>query len=144
MLQSHFDYSDWNVLDLFAGTGNISYEFISRGVKSITAVDEAPACVQFIGNTLKLLKASNGNAYKADVFKFIAQCKTQYDFIFADPPYGLPDTAKLPELVFAQNILKPNCWFVLEHENGVDYSQHAGFKEYRHYGKVGFSIFVNE
>jgi 16S rRNA (guanine966-N2)-methyltransferase len=141
MVHSHFDHSQWSVLDLFAGTGNITYEFISRGVKSITAVDIEPACTRFISETLKKLNAANGNIIKADVFNFLSQCKTQYDFIFADPPYAMPEASKLPELIFTNNLLKPGAWFVLEHERSIDYSQHLHFKEYRHYGKVGFSIF---
>lgn len=141
ILQSHFDFSQWNVLDLFAGTGNISYEFISRGIKSVTVVDEEPACTRFISETFKKLNASNGQIIKADVFKFLTQCKTQYDFIFADPPYNLPNATTLPGLIFSNNLLKSGSWFVLEHESGIDYAQYPNFKEYRHYGKVGFSIF---
>ena len=100
---------------LFAGTGNITYEFISRGVKSVTAVDAEQACTRFIAETLKVLKAPHGSVIKTDAFGFIKQCKVQYDFIFADPPYGMPDTATLPELIFTHNILKPGGWFVLEH-----------------------------
>jgi 16S rRNA (guanine(966)-N(2))-methyltransferase RsmD len=143
MLANRFDLEELHVLDLFSGTGSITYEFVSRGVKKITAVDDNANCVKFIISTLEKLHADNARVFKSDAFKFIATSKAKYDLIFADPPYDLADGPKVPAMVFEHGLLADNGWFVFEHSASIDYSASPYFVEMRHYGKVGFSIFQN-
>ena len=144
IINAHFDIPSLYVLDLFSGTGNITYEFLSREVNNITCVDKDNGCVRFINETLKKLGENTVPVIKADVFKFLEAGSHSYDFIFADPPYELDAAADLCKLIFEKNLLNKNGWFVLEHEWGKDYSQLAHFIETRHYGKVAFSVFKQD
>lgn len=130
------------MLDLFGGTGNHSYEFISRGCRDVTYVDKFPGCVTFVKKIADELEISSAlKVVKADVFKYISYCAEQYDYIFAGPPYGLPNLDQIPDLIFEHDLLHPGGWLVLEHNPHHSFKNHPRFREERSYGKTLFSIF---
>ncbi|RMG88840.1 MAG: hypothetical protein D6714_00015, partial [Bacteroidetes bacterium] len=130
------------VLDLFGGTGNHSYEFISRGCRDVTYVDKFYGCVAFVKKTAKALGIEDClKIVKADVFKFVQNTPETYDYIFAGPPYPLPNLDTIPDLIFDQKILRPDGWFVLEHNPNHDFSDHPRFVMARNYGTTIFSFF---
>lgn len=141
ILGNHIDYSGLNVLDLFAGTGNISYEFISRGCGTVTAVDTDFGCVRFIKQTAEKLKMSNLAVIKQDVFRFINMSKRKYDVIFADPPYKLDRFHDIYDMIIGNSMLAENGWMIIEHPKDVDFSGKPYFFEKRKYGSVNFSLF---
>lgn len=141
IIQNNFEVENLKVLDLFAGTGNISYEFVSRGCPNITCVDLNFQCIRFIQESLSLMKAPVAKVIKYDVFKFLKVCNETYDFIFADPPYDLEEGKMLPDLIFEKQLVNPGGWFVLEHSSDIHYKDHPNIKSERDYGKVAFSIF---
>lgn len=142
ILTNYFDFSEMKVLDLFGGTGNHSYEFISRGCRDVTYVDKFPACVAFVKKTAATLGIEDYiNIIKIDVFQFIKTSGSQYDYIFAGPPYGLPTLDSIPDRIFEQNLLKPEGWLVLEHNPNHDFKAHPNYWQERNYGKTIFSFF---
>ena len=132
-----------DVLDLFAGTGNISYEFASRNCRSITAVDINRNCTNFIHQTAFKLSFKNLYSIKADYKAFINNTHKTWDVIFADPPYNMEGIEEIPQLIFDNQLLNPDGFFILEHDKSVDFSKHAKFFDHRHYGKVNFTFFKN-
>ena len=142
ILLNHWDFAEMRVLDLFGGTGSHSYEFLSRGCRDVTYVDKFPACVAFARKTAAELEMNNFiRIVRADVFRFMAQPQAPYDYIFAGPPYPLPNIPEIPDLVFQYNLLKPGGWLVLEHNPNHDFSEHPRFWQVRNYGKTIFSFF---
>lgn len=145
ILDNYIYFEDVNVLDLFAGTGNISYEFGSRETKEIVSVDQDPFCVRFIKNTVQELQMENQiTAVQSDVFSFLNGHKKSYDLIFADPPYDLENIDKIYDGVMNNNILAPGGILIIEHPQGIDLSDKPYFKEMRRYGKVHFTFFDYE
>ncbi|MGB3776560.1 MAG: RsmD family RNA methyltransferase [Leeuwenhoekiella sp.] len=142
ILRNHFIYSQITVLDLFAGTGNISYEFASRGTSKIIAVDEHGGCTHFIEETAKNLDMPIISR-KADVYDYLKQNDDKYDIIFADPPYDfeVERFEHLVDLVFKNNLLTEKGMLVIEHGKNTDLSQHTTFFEIRNYGSSAFSFF---
>lgn len=143
ILQNNLAIDELKVLDLFGGTGCISYELASRGAPDITIVEKDNKMYDFIKKTSGELEFENFNVVKSDVFRFIETTIGQYDFIFAGPPYALTTIDELPIKIFEKNILKPGGWFVLEHTPRNDYKKFAHYKTERNYGTTIFSIFVN-
>ncbi len=142
ILHNHFDISALKVLDLFGGTGNHSYEFISRGCRDVTYVDKFPGCVAFVKKTAEQLDIESYlTIVRADVFRFMASAQQEYDYIFAGPPYPLPTIPDIPNLIFEYGLLRPGGWFVMEHNPNHDFKQHPHYLQERHYGKTIFSIF---
>lgn len=135
------DFEGVDMLDLFAGTGGIGLEFVSRGARSVTSVEMAHVQQNFIISACKELGVRNLSLIRGDVFKYVQACHVQYDFIYADPPYALEKLATLPDLIFEHGLLKPEGWFVLEHSKADDFSQHPHFVEHRKYGNVNFTFF---
>lgn len=143
ILVNHFEIHNCTVLDLFSGTGNMSYEFGSRGAKDITVVDKDRNCIKFI-RKMNFELDYDLNIIKSDVLKFLATKTKTYDLIFADPPYGYQDTHRIHEFVFTNGLLKENGWLILEHSKREDFSMLNGFLEQRVCGNVNFSIFTKE
>ena len=126
--------------DLFGGTGSISYELASRGCTNITLVELDKRSIEFVKQTTQRLNMPI-ISLKTDVFKFIATTKTQYNLIFADPPYALPALPTLPNLIFEHQLLKPDGWLILEHSANQNFDNHPNFIQKRNYGETAFSIF---
>lgn len=142
ILSNRIDFDSVSVLDLFAGSGSHSYEFVSRGCADVTSVDKFPACVTFISRTaVELGIADKIKIVKADVFRFIKAAGRRYDYIFADPPFDLPALKTIPDLIFESAILAEGGLFVLEHDARNDFSSHIRLTEDRKYGTTIFSFF---
>ena len=142
ILQHQLDLDNLKTLDLFGGTGSISYELASRGVRDLTIIEKDPAMYEFIRKTSSTLQLENFKVIKTDVFKFIQQCDDKFDLIFAGPPYALTRIDDLPKLIFEKQMLNTNGWFVLEHTPKNDYKTFPYYKSERNYGTTVFSIFV--
>ncbi len=143
ILQHSIDFYEMNLLDLFAGTGNISYEFASRGCSSILAVDKHPACVDFIKETSKKLNFQI-DVVRADVFKYLESAYEKYDLIFADPPYDLNRIPEIAERVLKNNLLKEEGMLIIEHASVQQLNHVPGFVEDRKYGYSTFSFFSSK
>ena len=141
VLTGYLDLEDSRALDLFAGTGSISLEFLSRGCAQVVSVEKDRDHHAFIKQCVSRLGTDRSVVIRGDVFKFLATCKQQFDIIFADPPYALPQLHELPEQVLGKDLLSEGGVFVLEHGKGDDFSSHPRFVEHRTYGSVNFSIF---
>jgi 16S rRNA (guanine966-N2)-methyltransferase len=140
-LNFRIDFEGIYVLDLFAGTGNISYEFISRGAEKVIAVDENVGCARFIKRTFELLKATGSEVLQKEARSAIAKMHLKFDVVFADPPYDYADHETVIRDVFEHGILKEDGWLIMEHPVTFDGSALPGFVETRHYGKVYFSYY---
>jgi len=134
-------YDEIKVLDLFAGTGGISYEFISRGAQSVTSVENNLIHFKFITSVKKELEMNNLYPLKTDVFKFLSFNTESYSIIFADPPFDMEHSDGIPDLIFEGNHLEKDGVFILEHSDKKDFSENPHFSEVRKYGKVHFSFF---
>ena len=143
IIQNNLDIEELKVLDLFGGTGCISYELASRGAPDITIVEKDTQMYNFIKKTSAMLEFNNFKINQTDVFRFIDTTTEQYDFIFAGPPYALATIDDLPVKIFEKQLLKPKGWFVLEHTPRNDYKKFAHYKTERNYGTTVFSIFIN-
>lgn len=144
VLQNTIEFENKRVLDLFSGTGSISYEFASRGSTDVTAVEINPSHIQFIKEVCEKLNEKNIRIVKSNVFVFAARIKEKFDIIFADPPYDHPKFDQVVDLVFNNSLLNPGGIFILEHSSSFDYSKHKMFKDLRRYGSVHFSIFYSQ
>ena len=141
ILINRIDFSNTNLLELFAGTGNIGYEFASRGCTNITSVDVNFQCIQFIKQMNRELKLNN-RIIRTDAIRFLKQIKEPYTFIFADPPYQMLSITSIPNIIFEKNLLTKGGTLIIEHEKKLDFSDHSNFQEKRNYGRVNFSFFV--
>lgn len=144
ILQNQLDFEELKTLDLFGGTGSISYELASRGASDLTIIEKDQQMFSFIKKTAETLQLENFKVVKSDVFRFIQQCHEKFDFIFAGPPYALQNIDDLPKLIFEKKLLNEDGWFILEHTPRNNYENFAHFKSARNYGTTIFSIFVNE
>ncbi|MFN4315978.1 MAG: RsmD family RNA methyltransferase [Chitinophagaceae bacterium] len=141
VLQHKLDIPTLRTLDLFGGTGSISYELASRGAEDLTIVEKDNAMFTFIKKTAEELRITGLKPVKMDVFRFLEQCTEKFDFIFAGPPYALTHIDDLPRLVFEKDLLNPGGWFVLEHTPRNDYKQFLNYKQEKNYGTTIFSLF---
>ncbi len=141
ILQNRIDFENVKVLDLFSGTGSISFEFASRGCRDITSVELNFHHHHFIKEVIEKIGEKNIRAVKANVFRFIEQTNQSYDLIFADPPFDLPQFKEVPRKVLSGNILHSTGIFILEHSKAYDFSDYPEWKEFRIYGNVHFSFF---
>ena len=142
VIENNLVIEELKTLDLFGGTGSISYEMASRGAKDLTIVEKDEKMFAFIKKTSEDLKLENFKVIKTDVFRFINQCTEKYDFIFAGPPYALSNIDELPKLIFEKNLLNTKGWFVLEHTPRNDYKSFPYYTAERNYGTTVFSIFI--
>jgi 16S rRNA (guanine(966)-N(2))-methyltransferase RsmD len=142
VIQNRIDIEGMKTLDLFGGTGAISYELASRGAEELTIVEKDPQMYEFIKKTSETLKLENFHLLRSDVFKFIETCNQQFDFIFAGPPYALATIDQLPLKIFEKGLLKKDGWFVLEHTPRNDYKKFDHYSFEKNYGTTIFSIFI--
>ncbi|GAA4808816.1 16S rRNA (guanine(966)-N(2))-methyltransferase RsmD [Litoribaculum gwangyangense] len=142
IINNLYYFDDISVLDLFAGTGNISYEFASRGTNNITCVDQDFGCIKFINQTAEAFYMPI-QTIKIDVFKFLEKSTLQVNIIFADPPYNFSDVqfAKIPELIFQNNLLLEDGILIVEHSKHTDLSSLINFSYSKSYGGSVFSFF---
>lgn len=138
-------YIDWDeqpsALDLFAGTGSITLELLSRGCSQVISVEKDHMHYKFIKGIIDYLQDLNAVPVRGDVFKYLSQCRGRFDIIFADPPYVLKEIPELPDMILERGLLNPEGVFVLEHGRDNDFSLHPRFVEHRTYGSVNFSLF---
>ncbi len=150
LLNNRLDFEGIDVLDLFAGTGGIGIECVSRGAREVTAVEIAHVQQNWIISCCRQLGIKNLSVIRGDVFKFLSACRTKYDLIFADPPYALEELPTLPDVILknsdvrsqhSDSILKEDGWLVIEHGKDTDFTSHPRHVETRTYGSVHFSFF---
>jgi 16S rRNA (guanine(966)-N(2))-methyltransferase RsmD len=141
ILNNYFELDGLKILDLFCGTGNMSFEFASRGCGDITAVDSNFNCCSFVKKAAADLQMPQIKVMKTDGFAFLKRTAGTYHIIFADPPYDLEGIPSIPELVFEKKLLKPGGWLIVEHGPHTDLSAIPYFREKRTYGHANFSIF---
>ncbi len=144
ILENVIDIEEVKVLDLFGGTGGISYEFASRGCRDITCVELNYNHYSFIKKTAHDLQFDAMRVVRADVLKFIPSCAETYDVIFADPPYDLPQLPQIPKMVLDKGLLRPDGIFVMEHSEANSFEDLPQFFQHKHYGAVNFSFFKGE
>lgn len=142
VLDNLVDFEGKTALDLFAGTGAISYELLSRGCSKVTAVETAQTQIAFIKSVKARLGDDNLRIVRGDVFRFAASCRDSFDFIFADPPYDHPRFAEIPGLILGSRMVAPGSIVVVEHSARHSFANLQGFREQRAYGSVNFSIFI--
>jgi len=138
------DIETVKVLDLFGGTGGITYEFASRGCSDITCVELNYNHFNFIKHTVAELKFRGVKVLRADVLKYIPRCTEKFDLIFADPPYDLPELPDIPKMIFDADLLTSDGVFIMEHSANNTFTNMAEFFQHKHYGAVNFSFFRKE
>ena len=143
IISNNYDFETLKILDLFAGTGGISYEFASRGSLSIDTVEISPLHFSFIKRTANELDYKQMHIIRNDAFKFLHFCTVSYDIIFADPPYTFKGIEEIPLTIFTRNLLNNGGLLILEHSDNEDFSNIKQFSYKRHYGGVNFSFFQN-
>ena len=143
ILSNRIDFDEIKVLDLFSGTGSISFEFASRGCKSVTSVEIDHVHYAFISSVAQQLDLNNiVHLLRYDVLKFIPRCTEKYDLIFADPPYQLKSLKEIPDLILKHALINPGGMLILEHGKSDNFSSHPNIFEQRVYGSVHFSFFT--
>jgi 16S rRNA (guanine(966)-N(2))-methyltransferase RsmD len=143
ILENNISLEGIKTLDIFGGTGSISYELSSRGAGDLTIVEKDPKMFEFIKNKIAEFKIQNCSVIKSDVFRFLDNCTDKFDLIFAGPPYALTTIDDLPVIIREKGLLNKNGWFILEHTPANNYANELLFKTSRNYGTTVFSIFVN-
>jgi len=141
ILSHRYTIEGMDILDLFSGTGSITYEFASRGARSVVAVEMAAVHYDFIKETCRSMQLEQVSVLRSDVFKYIKKPVQSFDIIFADPPYDHQDLPALPDLIFATEILREQGLFILEHPGNYSFTAHPNFLQHRKYGGVNFTIF---
>lgn len=141
ILNNKVDFQGLRVLDLFAGTGSLSYEFASRGAAEVISVDLNFKCISFINKTIEEFGIEQMTTVKTDVFRFLQTTTKKFNMIFADPPYQLPNIPEISQTVFNNNVLLPGGWLIVEHPKEVVLKDQPHFVELRKYGHVNFSLF---
>lgn len=141
ILNNEYELEGLQVLDLFGGTGSISFEFASRGASMVYCVEMLPLHANFIKSQVARFGLRNLTVVRHNVFEFLEICREKFDIIFADPPYALEDLATIPDKVFAKDILHPGAYFILEHPGEYNFESHPYFVKERKYGNVHFSFF---
>lgn len=141
ILDSSYEFDGLQVLDLFGGTGAVSFEFASRGASRVYCVEMARENASFIKREAQRLGLDAVTMVRANVFDFLPLCHEKFDLVFADPPYALEGLDSLPDKVFSCDILHPGAWFILEHGGEHGFADHPFFLKERSYGRVHFSFF---
>ncbi len=143
ILQNQIEFDNITVLDLFAGTGNISFEFASRGAKQVISVDRSIHCLNYIKDTARQHQLTQIKTFKADIFKYLELETEQYDLIFADPPYDMNHIPEIPKIIFEKNLISPDGVLIVEHQSMQNLSNHPTFVEQRKYGHSSLAFFKN-
>lgn len=143
MINNSFNFDNIKVLDLFGGTGSISYEFSSRGTTDITTVEIFPKCANFIKKTAQEFGFTGIKVMQMDVFKYMESCREKYDVIFAGPPYPLPNLGDIPDILFSYDLIDGEGWFILEHNPDHNFEKHPHYVKSKTYGTTTFAIFTN-
>jgi 16S rRNA (guanine966-N2)-methyltransferase len=143
ILQNQIEFDNIKVLDLFCGTGNITYEFASRGAQQVIGVDRSIHCINYIKDTSRQHGLTQIKTFKADIFKYLQLETERYDLIFADPPYDMNHIPEIPKMVFDKGLLLPDGLLIVEHQSMQNLSNHPAFVEQRKYGHSSFSFFKN-
>jgi 16S rRNA (guanine966-N2)-methyltransferase len=143
ILTNRIDFSAVSFLDLFGGTGAISYEFASRGTEDIDIIETDRRNCDFIRNTLRQFEMKSARVHRMDVRDWLKICHKQFDIIFADPPYALKWLTEIPGMVLRSGAVKPSTLLILEHPRTIDFSNHEALSEHRNYGNVNFSFFLS-
>ncbi len=141
VLENLVDFNGARALDLFAGTGAVSFEFLSRGCSSVTAVEKAAVQCSFIKKVSAILGCAGFTLLRCDALRYVKTCHEQYDIIFADPPYDMAGFGEIPQMVIDSAMLKPGTIFIMEHSEAYDFSALPHIIDHRAYGSVNFSIF---
>ena len=141
VLENIVDFAGKDALDLFAGTGAVSFEFLSRECRSVTAVERAPTQQRFIQKVADELGTDNFTLVRGDALRFIANCPRRFDIVFADPPYDMKGFGEIPSKILSSRLVGPGSIVIVEHSRSYDFSALPGFSEHRVYGSVNFSIF---
>lgn len=141
VLRAELDFESVRALDLFGGTGSISLELLSRGCRQVTTVEKDRVHYSFIAQCCRKLGDAAWRPLCGDALRFVERCGEGFDFVFADPPYALPELGELPDRVVSSRVLAADGLFVLEHGKDYDFSAHPCFVGHRHYGSVNFSFF---
>lgn len=144
IIENNISIAGIKTLDIFGGTGSISYELASRGAADLTIVEKDPKMFEFIKSKISEFKIENCKVVKSDVFKFLESCTQNFDFIFAGPPYALKNIDDLPRIIRQKKLLSEGGWFILEHTPANNYENETMFKKMRNYGTTVFSIFINK
>ena len=144
ILNNEYEFEDLKVLDLFGGTGAVAFEFASRGASRVYSVDMNRENASFIRREAARLGLKNVTAVHDNVFDFLPVCREKFDIIFADPPYALDGLETIPDKVFQQDILFPDCYFILEHGGEHSFEEHPFFVKERCYGRVHFTFFTRK
>ena len=141
ILQTRVQLEGASTLDLFGGTGCISYELASRGASHLTVVEKDGQMLEFIKTNIEHLKIENTQLVRMDVFQYLNSCTQQFDIIFAGPPYALNTIDDLPRIIVERKLISPEGYFILEHTPRNNYENFAGFSFQRNYGVTVFSFF---
>ncbi len=142
ILQNRLDFEDLSMLDLFAGTATHTIEFISRGGRSATYVDRFIPAISFVKQLVSDYEMNDRiEIVKSDVFKYIKNADSSFDYIFADPPYSLNKIASMPDLIFDSSLMKSDTLLVIEHDQNNSFTTHPRFEDCRNYGQSFFSFF---
>jgi 16S rRNA (guanine966-N2)-methyltransferase len=144
ILQSRMDFEGIKTLDLFGGTGSISYELASRGAADLTIIEKDAVMHSFIKQNIEMLKIENCKVIRLEVFSYLSTCNEQFDFIFAGPPYALGTIDEIPKIIIDKKLIAPGGYFVLEHTPRNAYENFPDFSFQRNYGTTVFSFFTNE
>ncbi|HEX8460813.1 MAG TPA: RsmD family RNA methyltransferase [Segetibacter sp.] len=142
IIQHRIDLEDIKTLDLFGGTGSISYELASRGAGDLTVVEKDATMHEFIKKNMEMLKVENCKILRLDVFSYLATCNEKFDFIFAGPPYALGSIDDLPKIIVERKLIAEGGYFVLEHTPRNQYEKFAGYEFHRNYGTTVFTFFT--
>jgi len=141
VLDNEYEFEDLKVLDLFGGTGAISFEFASRGAARVYSIEMARENASFIKTEARRLGLDNVTMVRDNVFDFLPLCREKFDIIFADPPYALEGLETIPDKIFSHDLLHPGCYFILEHPGSYSFRDHPRFKKEKVYGRVHFTFF---
>lgn len=141
ILQNRMNFENIKTLDLFGGTGCISYELASRGANDLTIIEKDRVMNDFIKRNIEIIGIENCKVLNMDVFGYLNVCQEAFDFIFAGPPYALGTINELPKIIVNKKLIAPAGFFVLEHTPANNYEKYEGFKFMRNYGTTQFSFF---